>query len=116
MEENQAEQESWQEQLTRALAEAQAKAAEADALRAKAAEVDKFQETTITMQRETEGLRRRNVELVEDGEKLQAALKASKENERRLLKQREEEEAKRREEKRQVDLELQELLGEGFAN
>ena len=43
LEENQAEQESWQEQLTRALAEAQAlraKAAEADALRAKAAEAD----------------------------------------------------------------------------
>ena len=45
LEENQAEQESWQEQLTRALAEAQAlraKAAEADALRAKAAEADEL--------------------------------------------------------------------------
>ena len=46
LEENQAEQESWQEQLTRALAEAQAlraKAAEDDALRAKAAaEADAF--------------------------------------------------------------------------
>ena len=62
---------------------------EKEALRAKA---DKADAEAHTMQRETEGLRQRNVKLVEEGEKLQAALEASEENERRLLQQREEEE------------------------
>jgi hypothetical protein len=65
-------------QLEQALREKEALRAKADA-------------EAHTMQREAEGLRQRNVRLVEEGEKLQAALEASEVDKRRLLKQREEE-------------------------